>query len=168
MTRVAVLVADIFEDNELYYPYFRLQEEGFQVDLVGAEKGVVYKGKHGVPAVSDIASKDASADDYDAVVIPGGYSPDQMRRCSDTIQFVKDMSKQNKPIAAICHGPWMMISCCNLNGRTLTGFFAVKDDIVNAGATYVDEEVVVDGNLITSRTPKDLPAFAKAIVEALR
>lgn len=137
------------------------------MDLVGTEKGVVYKGKYGVPALSDVASKDASADDYDAVVIPGGYSPDHMRRCPDTIRFVKDMNEQNKPIAGICHGPWMLVSCCNLNGRILTGFFSIKDDIVNAGASYVDEEVVVDGNLITSRTPKDLPAFGKAILMAL-
>ena len=168
MTRVAILVANIFEDNELFYPYFRLQEEGFQVDLVGAEKGVVYQSKHGAPAVSDLASSNASADDYDAVVIPGGYSPDQMRQCAETVRFVKDMNKKNKLIAAICHGPWMMISGCDLTGRTLTGYFSIKDDIENAGAKYVDEEVVVDGNLITSRTPKDLPAFAKAIIKAVK
>ena len=167
MKRVAILVANIFEDVELFYPYYRLLEEGFQVDLVGAEKGVDYKGKYGVPATSDVAAKDASANDYHAVVIPGGYSPDHMRRSPDTIQFVKEMNTQNKPIAAICHGPWMMASCCDLKGRTLTGFFSIKDDLVNAGARYVDEEVVVDGNLITSRTPKDLPAFAKAIIRAL-
>ena len=168
MKRAAILVANIFEDVELFYPYYRLLEEGFQVDLLGAEEGVVYKGKYGVPATSDVAARDASADDYDAVVIPGGYSPDHMRRSPDMVQFVKDMNARNKPIAAICHGPWMMASCCDLNGRTVTGFFSIKDDLVNAGANYVDEEVVVDGNLITSRTPKDLPAFTKAIIKALR
>lgn len=167
MIKVAILVEDIFEDNELYYPYFRLQEEGFQVDLIGTEKDVVYKSKHGMPAVSNLASKDAFADDYDAVVIPGGYSPDYMRRCSDTVRFVRDMNEQKKPVAAICHGPWMMISGCDLEGCTLTGFYSIKDDIINAGAKYVDEEVVVDGNLITSRSPKDLPAFAKAIIKSI-
>ena len=168
MTRVAVLVADIFEDNELFYPYYRLQEEGFKVDLVGAEKGATYQSKHGAPAISDIASKDAKADDYAAVVIPGGYSPDRMRTCPETVRFVKDMNAKNKLIAAICHGPWMMISGCDLHGRTLTGYFSITDDIRNAGAKYVDEEVVVDGNLITSRTPKDLPAFARAIISWLK
>jgi len=168
MSKIAILVEGLFEDNELYYPYFRLQEEGFQVDLIGTEKDVAYKSKHGMAApVSDLASKDAFADDYDAVVIPGGYSPDYMRRCSDTVRFVKDMNEQKKPVAAICHGPWMMISACGLKGRTLTGFYSIKDDIVNAGAKYVDKEVVVDGNLITSRSPKDLPAFLKAIIKSL-
>ncbi|MDR5658383.1 type 1 glutamine amidotransferase domain-containing protein [Serpentinicella sp. ANB-PHB4] len=168
MTRVAVLVADTFEENELFYPYFRLQEEGFHVDLIGAEGDVAYKGKHGITAVSDYASKEVSVEDYDGVIIPGGYSPDQMRQCPETVQFVKGMNDKNKTIAAICHGPWMMISSCDLSGRTLTGFFSIKDDIVNAGAKYVDQEIMVDGNFITSRTPKDLPAFGKAIVESLK
>jgi protease I len=131
MTRVAILIANIFEDIELFYPYYRLQEEGYEVVLVGTEKNVKYTGKYGTTAVSDTASKDISAADYDAVVIPGGYSPDYMRRSPETVQFVKDMYKQNKPIAAICHGPWMMISSCDLHGRTLTAFYSIKDDIVN-------------------------------------
>ena len=169
MKKIAVLVADMFEDNELFYPYYRLQEEGFKVVLVGADKGVAYQSKHGAPAVSEIASSEAVADDFDAVVIPGGYSPDKMRTSQETVRFVKDMNTKKKLIAAICHGPWMVISGCgDLNGRTLTGYFSIKDDIINAGAKYVDEEVVVDGNLITSRTPKDLPAFAKAIIAWLK
>ncbi len=167
MKKIAILVADIFDDKELFYPYIRLQEEGFKVDLVGAEKNTTYKSKFGAPAVSDVSSKDITADDYDAVVIPGGFSPDYMRRSKETIKFVSDMNNLKKPIAAICHGPWMMISSCHLKGRNVTGFFSIKDDIVNAGANYLDEEVVIDGNFITSRTPKDLPAFLKAIINAL-
>lgn len=168
MTKVAILVADLFEDSELFYPYYRLQEEGYEIDLVGEKKDITYKGKNGTTAVSTIASLDISANDYDAVVIPGGYSPDHMRRCAETVQFVREMDQQNKPIAAICHGPWMMASSCELKGRTVTGFFSIKDDLVNAGANYVDQDVVMDGNLITSRTPKDLPVFVKAIINATK
>lgn len=166
--KIAILVADYFEDNELFYPYYRLLEEGYEVDLIGAKKNETYKSKHGAPAVSHLASKDVSSHDYTAVIIPGGYSPDHMRRSKETIEFVKQMDSQNKLIASICHGPWMMASCCNLKNRTITGFYSIKDDLVNAGANYVDEEVVVDGNFITSRTPKDLPAFLKAILKALK
>jgi len=168
MKKVAILVANVFEDNELFYPYFRLLEEGYTVDLVGAEADTVYKSKNGAPVKSNKASKDVSADEYDAVIVPGGYSPDQMRRSQATVDFVKAMDKKKKPIAAICHGPWMMASACDLEGRTVTAFDSIKDDLTNAGATFVDEEVVVDGHLITSRTPKDLPAFSKAILQALK
>lgn len=168
MKKVAILVANIFEDNELFYPYFRLKEEGYEVDLVGAEANTAYKSKHGAKAVSEKAAKDVSADDYDAVVIPGGYSPDYMRRSKETVQLVRDLNNQGKPVAAICHGPWMMASACDLKGKTLTSAPSIKDDLENAGGTYVDEEVVVDGNLITSRNPGDLPVFLKAIIKALQ
>ncbi len=168
MKKVAILVANVFEDNELFYPYFRLLEEGYTVDLVGAEADIVYKSKNGAPVKSHKAAKDVSAEDYDAVIVPGGYSPDQMRRSKAMVDFVKAVDKRKKPIAAICHGPWMMASACDLKGRTVTGFDSIKDDMVNAGAAFVDEEVVVDGHLITSRTPKDLPAFSKAILQALK
>lgn len=135
--------------------------------MVGAKKHETYKSKHNAPAVSDVSSKDVSADDYDAVIIPGGYSPDHMRRSKETVELVRAMNNQNKLIAAICHGPWMMASSCDLKGRTLTGYYSIKDDLTNAGAHYVDQEVVIDGNYITSRTPKDLPAFLKAIIKHL-
>jgi protease I len=168
MKQVAVLIADLFDDKELLVPYYRLLEEGYKVDLVGADKNTIYKSKFGLPMKSDVASKDIKATDYDAVVIPGGFSPDHMRRTKETVLFVAEMDQLKKPIAAICHGPWMMISGCQLKGRTLTGFFSIKDDIVNAGATYVDQDVVVDGHLITSRTPNDLPVFMKAIIKAIQ
>jgi protease I len=129
---------------------------------------VPYKSKHGLVAVSSLASRDISANDYDAVVIPGGYSPDHMRRCKETVDFVKEMNNLNKPIASICHGPWLLISSCDLKNRKITGFYSIKDDIVNAGATYIDEAVVIDKNLITSRTPKDLPVFVKALIDVMK
>lgn len=167
MKKVAVLIDNFFDEKELIYPYFRLQEEGYEVHLVGPEKDTVYPGKSTFTEKSTHGIKDVKAEDYDAVVIPGGYSPDHMRRHAATVDFVKAADKLGKPIAAICHGPWMMASCCDLKGKKLTGFFSIKDDITNAGAQYVDAEVVVDTNLITSRTPKDLPAFLKAIIKQI-
>ncbi len=167
MKKVAILVANLFDEKELIYPYYRLLEAGFKVDLVGAEAHVTYKSKVGLPMKSDKAAKDVDAKDYDALVIPGGFSPDYMRRDAETVSFARSMDKQNKPIAAICHGPWLMISSCDLKGKTLTGFPSVQVDIENAGATYIDEALVKDGNLITSRTPNDLPVFVKAIIDAL-
>jgi len=168
MKKIAILIEDLFDDKELIYPYYRMLEEGFSVDLVGAEKNYSYKSKFGMPLKSDVASKDVAARDYDAVIIPGGFSPDYMRRTQSTVDFVKEINAQKKPVAAICHGPWMMISSCDLKGRKLTGFHSVRIDIENAGAIYLDQEVVVDGNFVTSRTPKDLPAFTKAIIKLLK
>ncbi len=168
MKRVAILIENLFDERELIYPYYRLLEEGYEVHLVGSEKDTVYSSKAGVTERSTHASIEVSAKDYDAVIIPGGFSPDNMRRCKPTVELVKDMDKENKIIAAICHGPWMMASCCDLKGKKITAFYSIKDDLVNAGGEYIDEEVVVDGNLITSRTPKDLPAFLKAIIEKLK
>ena len=166
MKKIAILIEDLFDERELIYPYFRMLEEGYQVDLVGPEKDKVFSSKTGLTEKSTKASSEVNAEDYDAVIIPGGFSPDLMRRTEATKEFVRQMDKAGKPIAAICHGPWMMASCCDLKGKRVTSFFAIKDDLVNAGATYVDEEVV-DGHLIPSKTPKDLPAFCKAIIELL-
>jgi protease I len=166
--RVAILVENFYEDMELQYPWYRLREEGWQVDLIGSAKGVTYKGKHGYPCQSELASKDCQAGDYDLILIPGGYSPDHMRRCQATLDFVKAADRAGKWIAAICHGPWMMASCCDLKGRRLTSFMSIQDDLTNAGATWVDAEVVVDAHLITSRTPQDLIPFTQAMIQALR
>ena len=168
MKKIAILIENMYEDAELLYPYYRLLEEGYEVLLVGTEKNKVYTGKYGYPMESTHTSRYVKAEDYDAVIIPGGYSPDFMRRCTDTINFVREMDRLKKPIAAICHGPWIMASACNLKRKRVTSFFAIKDDIINAGAQYVDEEVVVDGNLITSRTPKDLVVFVKTIIEKIK
>ncbi|MGA0876055.1 MAG: type 1 glutamine amidotransferase domain-containing protein [Bacilli bacterium] len=164
MKKIAILVADFYDDNELYYPYYRLQEAGFAVHLVGALKGQAYKSKHGMIATSDVAAGEVKASDYDGLVIPGGFSPDYMRRSSEIVQFAKGFATANKPMAAICHGPWLLASVADLKGKKLTSFFSIKDDLVHAGAIYVDAPVVVDGNLVTSRTPKDLPVFLPAFI----
>jgi protease I len=168
MKKIAILIEDLFDDKELLYPYYRMLEEGFNVDLIGAEKNFSYKSKFGMPLKSDLASKDVNANDYDAVIIPGGFSPDYMRRTQATVHFVSEMNAKHKLIAAICHGPWLMISSCNLKNRKLTGFHSVRVDIENAGAIYLDQDVVIDGNFITSRTPHDLPSFTKAIIKHLK
>jgi protease I len=159
--RIALLIENLFDDKELLYPYFRMKEAGYHVDLVGKTKDTSYKSKHGMPMKSDVASSDISANDYDALIIPGGFSPDYMRR-------TKAMYDQKKTVAAICHAPWLLISSCDLSGKKMTGYHSLKIDITNAGATYVDKEVVIDEHLITSRNPNDLPAFAKAIIAAIK
>ena len=166
--KIAILIENQYDAKELLYPYYRMQEEGYKVDLIGTLAKTTYTSKNGVPIDSDFASQDVYADDYDALIIPGGFSPDYMRRNQATVHFVKAMHEKNKVIAAVCHGPWLLIAACKLKGRKLTGFHTLQKDIENAGATYVNEELVVDGNLITSRSPKDLPVFAKAIVDALK
>lgn len=167
MKKVAILIENLFDERELIYPYFRLLEEGYEVHLVGSEKNITYRGKTGLEEKSSHSSREISADDYEAVVIPGGYSPDYMRRCQASLDFVREMDRQGKIIAGICHGPWMMASSCDLKGKKVTAFFSIKDDLINAGAEYLDQAVVVDGNLITSRTPKDLVEFLRAIIEKL-
>jgi len=164
---IAVLVEDIYEDLELWYPVYRLREEGAEVILVGSEFGKTYTSKHGYPATADRAAKKVEAAEFDAVLIPGGYSPDRMRRDPAMVKLVADAMQAGKIVAAICHGPWMLCSAQALQGRRATSFFSIKDDVTNAGATWVDEEVVCDGNLITSRQPDDLPAFLRAIIDNL-
>lgn len=168
MKKIAILVADFYDDNELYYPYYRLQEAGFEVHLIGALKGQGYKSKHGMIATSDLAAKDVNPSDYAGLVIPGGFSPDYMRRSSDIVSFARAIADAKKPIAAICHGPWLMASVCNLKGRRLTSYYSIKDDLVHAGAIYEDAAVVVDGNYVTSRTPKDLPVFLPAFIQLIQ
>ena len=165
--RVAVLVEQKYEEMEVWYPVFRLREAGCQVTLVGPEAGKTYPSKLGYPAKADVSAADTSADEFDAVVIPGGFSPDYIRRSEPMLKLVRDAFAAGKPVAAICHGPWVLCSTPALKGRQATGFHSIRDDVVNAGATWVDKEVCVDGNVITSRTPDDLPAFLKAILKAL-
>lgn len=167
MKKIAVLLENLFDEKELIYPYYRLLEEGYEVDLIGTKKKADYVSKSGLTQTSTYSSDEISSIDYDAVFIPGGFSPDYMRRCKATINFVKDMDKESKLIAAVCHGPWMIASCCNIKDKKITGFNSIKDDLVNAGGIYVDEEVVQDGHIITSRNPKDLPALLKAIIKYL-
>ena len=165
--RVCIFAENFYEEMELWYPYLRLQEAGCQVDLVGSKAGATYHGKHGYPVTAPLASEGLKAADYDLFVIPGGYSPDHMRRCAATVALAKEAARLAKPLAAICHGGWLLASCADLKGRRLTSFMSIKDDLVNAGAVWVDEAVVVDGNLITSRTPQDLVPFTRALLGAL-
>ncbi|MCE9566409.1 MAG: type 1 glutamine amidotransferase [Planctomycetes bacterium] len=166
--RVAVLVEQQYQEMEVWYPVYRLREAGCEVVLVGPEAGKTYASKLGYPVKSDAAAGDLSADKFHGIVIPGGFSPDYIRRSEPMLKLVRELFAQGKPIAAICHGPWVLCSTTALKGKTATCFHSIKDDIVNAGATYVDREVVVDGNVITSRKPDDLPAFVVALIELLR
>jgi protease I len=166
--RVAVLVEQQYQELEVWYPVYRLKEAGCEVVLVGPEAGKSYPSKLGYPAVADAGAKDVSADKFHAVVIPGGFAPDYIRRSEPMLKLVRDLFAQGKPVAAICHGPWVLCSTPALRGKTATGFHSIRDDMVNAGATYVDKEVVVDGNVITSRKPDDLPAFTVALIERMR
>ena len=164
--RVAVLVADLYQELEFWYPYLRLKEEGAEVVAVGPEEGE-YKSKLGYPAKADLAAAMARAEDFDAVIIPGGYAPDYMRRSPELVALVRKMAEQGKVVAAICHGGWMLCSARVIKGKRVTSFYAIRDDLENAGATWVDKPVVRDGNLITSRVPNDLPAFLREVISAL-
>jgi protease I len=166
--RVAILAENLYQELELWYPLLRMQEAGAEVTVVGTGSADSYTSKHGYPAAVDAAASEVAADDFDAVIIPGGYAPDLMRRYPAMVNLVRELFAQGKVVAAICHAGWMLASANVLKGKKATCFFAIKDDLVNAGATYVDQEVVQDGNLITSRTPADLPAFCRAIIAALK
>jgi protease I len=166
--RAAVLVEQQYQEMEVWYPLYRLREAGCKVTLVGPEAGQTYPSKLGYPAKSDKSARDVSANDFDVIVVPGGFAPDYLRRHESVLRLVGDMAEQGKVVAAICHGPWVLCSTQALKGKRATCFFAIKDDVSNAGARYVDEECVRDGNLITSRKPDDLPAFMQAIIQAVR
>ncbi|MBN1658679.1 MAG: type 1 glutamine amidotransferase [Anaerolineae bacterium] len=165
--RVAVLAENMYQELELWYPLLRLREAGAETFVVGTGSADSYTSKHGYPVQVDVAAGQVRAADVDAVVVPGGYAPDLMRRHPALLQLVRDAFHQGKVVAAICHAGWVLASAGILEGRRATCFYAIKDDLVNAGAEYVDSEVVVDRNLITSRTPADLPAFCRAIIAAL-
>jgi protease I len=165
--RVAILAENMYQEMELWVPYYRLREEGADVQVVGSGGAKSYTSKHGYPVSVDVQAEQVRAEEYDAVVIPGGFAPDLMRRSAAMVKLVGDAFAQGKVVAAICHAGWMPVSAGILKGKRATSFFSIKDDLVNAGATWVDQEVVVDGNLITSRRPDDLPAFCREIVKAL-
>ena len=165
--KVAIPVENLFNTFEFWYPYYRLKEAGCEVVVVGSGSADIYTGKPGTEVKVDTSIDQVSAADFDGIVIPGGYAPDIMRRYPAMVQIVKDIYKSGKVVAAICHAGWMLASAEILEGRTVTSFFAIKDDLIHAGATWVDEEVVIDNNLITSRTPDDLPAFMRAVIKAL-
>jgi protease I len=168
MARVAFVADSEFEDSELRIPWDRLRGAGHEVVLVGLEKGKRIEGKKKQEVfTTDAAARDENADAYDALVVPGGYSPDHLRTDIDMVRLVRSMYVQGKPVAAVCHGPWMLVEADALDGHTVTSWPSLKTDLINAGARWVDREVVEDENLITSRNPGDLEAFSQAILRRL-
>jgi deglycase len=165
--RIAILAENLYQEMELWVPYYRFREEGAEVKVVGAGGAKSYASKHGYPVSVDVQAEQVKAVEFDAVVVPGGYAPDMMRRHPAMVNLVREAAQQGKVVAAICHAGWMLVSAGVLKGRKATSFFSIKDDLTAAGADWQDAEVVVDGNLITSRRPDDLPAFCRAIVAAL-
>jgi protease I len=165
--KVVLLVENNYQELEFWVPYYRLKEEGVEVTVVGSGSSRTYTSKYGYPVEAGKEAKEIDISKYDGVVIPGGYAPDMMRRYPEMVRIVREAYQKGKVVAAICHAGWMLASAGILKGRKVTGVSAIKDDLVNAGASYLDEEVVRDGNLITSRKPDDLPAFCREIVNAL-
>jgi protease I len=165
MARIAILVEKMYEDLELQYPRLRLREAGHTVDVIGPRAGETYAGKHGYPQKSEKAAAEVKASDYALIVIPGGSSPDHMRRSEAMVRLVRDAAGQKIPMAAICHGPWMLCSTDALRGRRCTSYMSIVHDVINAGGKWVDEECVVDGPIITARCPDDLPSFSNAILQ---
>ncbi len=165
--KIAILLAEMYEDQEFWYPYYRLKEAGVVVVVVGSKAGETYKSKHGYPAKADVAASDVKATDFDGLVIPGGFGPDYMRRDQGMLDLVTDCTEANIPIAAICHGLWMLCHTSFLRGKRVTSYSSIRFDVQNAGGKWADESVVIDGNLISSRFPDDLPAFCNALLKKL-
>ena len=165
--KMIIAVEEMFNTHEFWYPYYRLKEAGCEVVVMGSGSAEKYTGKPGTEVKPDLSADQVSVADYDGIVIPGGYAPDRMRRYPKMVQHVRDFHDAGKVVAAICHAGWMLASAKILQGKSVTSFFAIKDDLIHAGANWIDREVVVDGNLITSRTPDDLPAFMRAIIKSL-
>lgn len=165
--KIVLLVEEQYQDLEVWHPILRLTEEGASVVKAAPVKGKTYKGKYGTPVESDVSIKEVSPKELDALIIPGGFAPDYLRRVPESAKLVAEAFKLGKVVASICHGAWLLASAEVLKGRKATCFYAIKDDVIHAGAEYLDAEVVVDKNLITSRKPEDLPAFCLAIINAL-
>src|SRR3954465_13649078 len=163
---ILTFVDDIYEDLELWYPLLRLQEAGYTT-RIAAHEIKTYAGKHGYPAVSDLLLKDAKSADFTGLLVPGGFMPDKLRRDAKILSLTREFFEQGKLVAFICHGGWIPISAKILKGKRVTGSLGIKDDLENAGAIWVNDAVVVDGNLISSRAPRDLTPFAKAMVDFL-
>ena len=165
--RVLILVGDIYEDLELWYPKLRLIEAGAEVVVAGNEAGKQYSGKNGYPCISDAAIVEMKAADFDGLVVPGGFMPDKLRRDGAVLQLVRDFAKAGKLVAAICHGGWIPISAQVYQGVRVTGSLGIKDDLINAGAIWDEAAVVVDRHFVSSRKPDDLPDFCRGILQVL-
>jgi protease I len=167
MKKILIMLERGVEDSEFIYPYYRFQEEGYKVEIVAPKAKTEYIGKRGGPFMSELSPNDVNVDDYDAVIIPGGYAPDRMRIHRNLVQIVKDANSKGKVIAAVCHGPQMLIEADIVRGKKVTSWPSVRTDLKNAGGTLVDEAAVVDGNIVTSRSPSDLPDFCRATIKLL-
>jgi protease I len=165
--KIAILVDNAYQELEVWYPLYRFREAGATVVTIGAVAGQTYTSKLGYPVNADLSYAVAHASDFDGVIVPGGYAPDYIRRYEKALQFVRDIDRQGKLIAAVCHGPWVLCSTGTLKGRRATSYFSIRDDVINAGARWEDAEVVVDGNLVTSRRPDDLPAFCRESISVV-
>lgn len=166
---VLLFIGDDYEDLELWYPLLRLREAGYACTVAGLDAaGTKYKGKHGYPCISDAGVSQVRSADYAAIVIPGGWMPDKLRRNADVLRLTREFAEAGKLVATICHGPWIMISAGVCRGRKMTSTPGIKDDLTNAGAEWQDSAVVTDGNLISSRRPADLPEFMAAVVGWLK
>lgn len=165
--KVICLIHNEFEDLELWYPILRLREEGVTVHIVGERASTSYIGKYGVPAVSDFGFSDVKAEEYDGLLVPGGWAPDKLRRYSEVLDLVQKMNESGKPIGQICHAGWVLISANILRGKRVTSTPGIKDDMINAGGIWSDGAVVVDDNIVSSRKPQDLPDYMKAYIELL-
>ena len=168
MKKILIMVEEGVEDVEFIYPYYRFQEAGYKVEVVASKGRSTYNGKHGVPFRSDLSPSEVSLDNYKAIIIPGGRAPDRMRINKGLVEIIKESSEKGKVIAAICHGPQMLIEADVLRGRKATCWKSVATDLKNAGASFVDAPVVVDRNLVTSRFPPDLPEFCKETIKLLK
>jgi len=168
MKKILAIVDHIYEDLELWYPKIRCEEEGWKVTVAGPQSNVVYTGKHGYPCKAEVDVADMNAADFDGLIVPGGFAPDKQRRDPNVLELVREFHRAGKPIAFICHAGWILISAGILKGRKGTSTVGIRDDMVNAGCEWLDQALVVDGNLISSRTPLDLPVFGKAFVDALK
>lgn len=168
MKKALIFAGDGFEDAELLYPYYRLIEEGFELDVAGTDAGKTYTGKRGYPVKSNKVSSDVRIDDYAVLVVPGGQAPDKWRMDETFVRIVRQAFERDLVVAAICHGPQLLIEAAVVKGRNMTCYRSVKTDLINAGARYEDREFVVDGNLVTSRQPADLPAFMRETIRVLQ
>ena len=165
--RLLILVGDIYEDLELWYPKLRMEEAGAIVTVAGLKKTVTYRGKSGYPCVSDAAIQDMRAVDFDGLIVPGGFMPDKLRRDPQVLHLVQSFAKSEKLVAAICHGGWIPISAKVYEGVRVTGSLGIKDDLINAGAIWEDAPVIIDRNFVSSRKPDDLPDFCCGILQVL-
>ena len=165
--KILIIVGEIYEDLELWYPKLRMQEGGARVTVAGPERGVKYNGKNGYPCVSDAALSEMRSDDFDGLIVPGGFMPDSLRRDSHVLELVRGFAESGKLVAAICHGGWIPISAKVYKGVRVTGSPGIKDDLINAGALWEDAPVVVDRHFVSSRKPDDLPDFCKGILQVM-